>query len=247
MGRTRGKKGAGDGASHAPAAAHGRNGRALEQAAPGRRPASQRAERAGPDGADDPGVVYESAGQLYSVYAVTALSVLCAGLALATGWYVGNHFGLSPADGGVLRPLWQRVAFGSALASVGCAFAGGMLLYLRLYIARLRIVERDGEGRTVTLEAAMAFPGLRVPLSEAELMGTGDHAGRSSHFRGVSVNAPWTSLRLRGRRLPLILDAQGRWLRPSDGPLMTALGAPLAGTFRELQRLEERASKGRSR
>ncbi|HEV3051131.1 MAG TPA: hypothetical protein VGX50_12530, partial [Longimicrobium sp.] len=33
-----------------------------------------------------------------------------------------------------------------------------------------------------------------------------------SHAGGISVNAPWYSLRLRGRRFPLIIDLQGDFL-----------------------------------
>ena len=43
---------------------------------------------------------------------------------------------------------------------------------------------------------------------------SGYHAGRMDNPGGVSVDAPWFSLRLRGRSWPLIVDAQGDFPDP---------------------------------
>ncbi len=164
----------------------------------------------------DHDAVYDAGGQLRLVLAVTAFALVSAAVGLFLAWQLGSTLGLSPADGGVLRPLGQRIAIASAVAGIGLAFVGEMMLYLRLYVTQLRVVERDDDGRAVVIGAKLAFPGLRLPLHEGVLRGARDHDGRSQHVRGVSVAAPWRSLHLRERRLPLILDVQGRWLRPAQ-------------------------------
>jgi hypothetical protein len=61
-----------------------------------------------------------------------------------------------------------------------------------------------------TVQIGLLWPGLEVRVQKADLAGTASHAGVTEGR--IPVNAPWLALRLRGRRLPLIVDEQGDWL-----------------------------------
>jgi hypothetical protein len=161
---------------------------------------------------------------------VVALTLFAAACALGAAWWgldLGRTYGLAEADGGVLRPLWQRAALGGCLALLGLAFLAGMLVYWRFYVVRLDV--EDG-GRLLRIGRLPPFPTLLVPCDQVKV-------GDAVHGRGgglsllysrlSSVNAPWRTIRLPGWRWPLILDLHGRLDDGSDaasGPGTAARG-----------------------
>lgn len=173
-----------------------------------------RGARAGSEGAIE---IFRAGSQLIKVRAIMWLSVACALAACWFGWEMFRSYGLRPADGGVLAPLGVRLAWGLGLAGLGLAFVGGMWLYGRCYVARLTFDPRSGraEARTVGF-----FAGRWVAFGEADVLGSSYYGGQAMSSSGVSVKAPWYTVRLRGRRWPLVLDAQGQF---SDERLATRL------------------------
>jgi len=154
--------------------------------------------------------LFDAGWQVKKVRGLTwfALAV-CLGC-LYWGYDLSQTYGLSPGDGGVLRPLAQRLAWGGFVALFGLLFAGGMFLYNRLYIGRAWLDER---GQQVVFETVRLWGGARFSVPPQDILGGSYHPGMletPSH----SVNAPFYFVRLRGRKLALILDGQGQFLRP---------------------------------
>jgi len=144
-------------------------------------------------------LVYDAGWQGKKVRALTWL-LLAAGAVF---------FWLAFLEPAVLPPPEVETAgerlFAKVFAMVtGVATAGGILLYGRCYISRLE-VEDDGTLRVRTL----------TPFGSPEHVFHPDdivsRVYRDGYLRanGQTVNAPWFTVRVRGRRLPLILDLQG--------------------------------------
>jgi hypothetical protein len=106
-------------------------------------------------------------------------------------------------------PIWLGILFGLAFLLGGIALTIGAFLYGPAYVTRIEV---DGEEEAVRFSVAGWVRGrsFTVPLDDLV-------SGRF-HDGGTMVNAPWTTVRIRGRRLPLIVDAQGDadWFRVDD-------------------------------
>lgn len=156
-------------------------------------------------------VVFDAGRQLLKVRFIMILSLVAASGATYAGIQIARTYGLSPADGGVLKPLTLRLAFGTFVALLGIGFAVGMWVYGRCYVARLTL---EPETRTLLIETVTFWGRSTSAVSLTEVQFGERHAGRfqAAEFGvvGASVNAPWRELHVRGRSLPLIVDEQGR-------------------------------------
>lgn len=155
-------------------------------------------------------LIYSAGSQGWKVRLVQAIVVLIAPVALWGGWEIARTYGLHPSEGGELAPLPLRLAIGGFVALIGVGAVVGMWIYGRCYVMRAEVDEARGV-LSITL-AGFPIP-LRREIAITDIEGSRWHAGQS-RGTGVSVNAPWTSVRLRGRWLPLVVDAQGESLRP---------------------------------
>jgi hypothetical protein len=145
--------------------------------------------------------LYTSGPQTKRVGFVLALSVVAAVAGVWAGVDLGQTYGLRPADGGVLKPLPIRLAWAVGLSALGVGFFGGMVVYGRCYVTRLA---RDAEAGVLHVRTLL---GRARTIPTADLLRGDYRAGRSGGR--IAVNAPWLSLRVRGRRLPYVLDLQG--------------------------------------
>jgi hypothetical protein len=148
-------------------------------------------------------VVFDAGPQRWKIWFILLVCLICGGGMIFAGGYMLLNYGMQPEDGGVLKPLASRMLMGGLLALPGAALIAAILLYLQLYVTR---IEEDdgGDGFRVTV----AGFGSPRTLNGADVAGVSYHDG-ISHAGGMSVNAPWYRLRLRGRRFPLIVDMQG--------------------------------------
>lgn len=154
--------------------------------------------------------IYDAGSQAVKVRALLWFSLLCAAGSTWGGIALGRTYGLSPAEGGVLAPLPVRMAWGIGVAAVGLGFLAGMLVYVRCYAARVAVDEAGG-ALHVDRVGFLGTSTLVVPA--ARVRGSEFHPGQA-YYGGVSVNAAWDTVRVEGRRLPLIVDAQGDVLDP---------------------------------
>jgi hypothetical protein len=152
--------------------------------------------------------IYRAGRQLRKVRAMVWFLALVAAGAIYYGADIGRTYGIREADGGTLKPLGVRLAFGGFVGLLGIAAAAGMLVYARHYIARVAFDEASGrfEIRTVGLL------GSRRHMCELRPGGRAEYRDPSVPFSAVSVDAPWWSVEVVGGQWPLILDAQGQVL-----------------------------------
>lgn len=158
------------------------------------------------------GEQYRAGFQGTKVVGLTLLALACAVGGAWWGLDIAQTWGLREADGGVLKPLWERVALGGGLALLGVVFFAGMLVYLRFYIIGIDV---EDEGQTVVIRRCVPFPVRRLPSAHVRISGA-VHTGEielvtifSPQARGV--RAPWVSVHIRGWKWPLLLDLQGRF------------------------------------
>jgi transmembrane protein TMEM70 (proton-transport ATP synthase complex) len=138
------------------------------------------------------------------------------------GWDLFQTYGIRPADGGQLASLPVRLAWGLGMAGLGLAFAAGMALYGTLYIGSIRYDEAAGTLHIRTVEFILTGRKRVVPLSAVK--GARRKEGRLENPGGVSVDAPWLALQLKGRKWPLIVDAQGHFPDPELAARLLRLG-----------------------
>jgi hypothetical protein len=154
--------------------------------------------------------IYSAGRQAWKVRFMALVALAAFAGAAWAGWEIARSYGVRPADGGVLKPLAVRLAFGGFVAALGAVFVAGMWIYGRCYVMEAAVDEKRGV-LGIVLAGLLVRSRLEVPLDAVE--GSTHHAGRSS-TGDIAVNAPWVSVRLRGRRLPLIVDGQGEFLHP---------------------------------
>ena len=147
-------------------------------------------------------VANDGGGQVWMVRVLTWLFAIVAVAALIWASDMSQTYGLSPGDGGVLRPPVERWTAAFLVALVGIAPFAGMLVYVRLYVTRL--VRTRGKV-DVTILGLLARTTRRFNL--IEIGAARRHDGRLQ--ANVSVNAPWITLWV-GRRPYIISLNSGR-------------------------------------
>ena len=147
-------------------------------------------------------VLLKNKRQAFKVRLVFWFLAIVALLAIAGGWAIFQSYGLGAADGGVLKPFWERVAFGGFVGLFGILCATGMWLYMSLYVIRLA-----REGDQVEFTTLSPFGQSKQVFPVSAMASKTDHDG---HLRTTKfdINAPWISLRVQGRLFPFILDMQ---------------------------------------
>jgi len=140
--------------------------------------------------------IYKAGFQLAKVRFVQAITLLMSGGIVYLGSWGFRGPGANTAPDHLL---------GAVFITLGLVFTAGIWVYCQSYIAR---VEISDDARRLRF----TFPGFVLPtrleVGTDEVESAGSHAGymRSG---GITVNAPWDAIRLRGRWLGAILDWQG--------------------------------------
>lgn len=136
----------------------------------------------------------------------------CAG-AWYGAWSIFQSFGLSPADGGALRPFAERLALGSFVAALGIAFLAGMMVFASRYVVRLG---RVGDRVVIETLTPWGIGARRHDFALSQLGESAYYHGRMHTPRGHSVNAPWITLRVAGQWLPFLLDLQAEVIEEDE-------------------------------
>jgi len=145
--------------------------------------------------------------QLIKVRGVMLLSLGCAVASVWGGITITQSHGLNPADGGVLAPLAVRLAFGIGVSLLGISFAVGMWIYGKCYVAR---IEFDEQSEVLYIYTVGFFGRGEHEINASKVLSSRYHKGELN--LDLDVKAPWRTVRLKGRRLPFIVDEQGVFL-----------------------------------
>lgn len=131
---------------------------------------------------------------------------------IGAGVLIYQTYGLGAADGGVLKPVWERLAMGGFVVAFGLFCAVGMWFYGTVYVARL---VQDSNIFTITTLSLFGHTEKQFQLGDIKggSFFHGRMGGSSSHRhhsdRPVpTVNAPWVTLRLKGQKVPYVIDGQ---------------------------------------
>ncbi len=141
---------------------------------------------------------------VYLVVVLGGLAMIVAGVNICLSW------GLATADGGILKPLPQRLAFGGGLAGLALVLIAGMHYYLLRYIVSMR---RDGSQLYIRTAAQLRGPGH--VFAAGDVVSLDYHAGKTLTYKAY-VNAPWKKMRIRGVRLPFIIDMQAEYINKAE-------------------------------
>jgi len=154
---------------------------------------------------------YHAGFQLVKVRAWMLGSLVIGAAGCWWGWDQFTTYGTRPADGGVLAPLFTRILIGGFIAGFALAVTFGLWIYAKLYVASLAwepVLAR------LIVRTPTYFGTRTEQFQLSQIEGTSRRRGQFSNPVGVSVDAPWHALSIRGKRLSYIVDAQGRWLDP---------------------------------
>lgn len=187
---------------------------------------------------------YRAGFQLVKVRAVQLASLVAAAAACWYGWDLLLTFGERPADGGVLKPFVIRFLFGGFVALLGLAFAFGMWIYCRRYVSSMAY---DPGAGSLVIRTPLFIGNRTARIALSEIKGTTFHRGDFYNPVGVSVDAPWHALEVKGRRSWYIIDAQGRWLDPGLAEKLlkpSKATAPARGRRRARPERSEEAAAG---
>jgi len=146
-------------------------------------------------------VLFENRWQAKKTRWLTWGLIACTAGCLYWAWLLAHTYGLSPGDGGVLRPLHQRLMMAGFVALIGVLPTAGMWVFNRRYLTR---IERD-EDKVALTTLGLLFRSTRV-FRLSDFAGTGYHHGQMSGR--ISVNAPWMALRVAGVWPPFVVDLQ---------------------------------------
>ena len=128
--------------------------------------------------------------------------VLCGVGLLWVGWFFLT--GPSYEEGGPAGSLIVRLLVGLMLLAMGAGVAVGSCLYGPCYVSRIQV---DREAGLARFSVTGFVRGWSITVRPEDIVSARHHDGYYDSGRSV-VNAPWTTVRLRGRRLPLIVDEQ---------------------------------------
>ncbi len=146
-------------------------------------------------------VLLENRSQARKVRWLTWGFVLWAAGWLFWAWDTSQTYGLTPGDGGVLRPFSERLGMALLIAVLGVLPFAGMAFYAGLYLVR---IERDGDA--VTLTSLGMFRPVQHVHRVDDFLPTGFYEGRVNLRQ--AVHAPWLTLRVAGQRIPFVVDLQ---------------------------------------
>jgi hypothetical protein len=142
--------------------------------------------------------IYKAGNQARKVRFAMLLSLACA---LGGSWW-----GLALLRTPAATPAEDGTLWGPVVAGLGIAFAVGMWLYGRLYV---RDISFDPGLQMLHIRTLGMFGAQRLDFPPSDVVRSTYFDGRLDNPVGVSVDAPWFNIWVRGQRWPLILDAQG--------------------------------------
>ncbi len=159
------------------------------------------------------GTILANVRQAVKIRYVTWGLYLASAAMVAAALYIGQNWGLSPADGRVLKPLGQRLAFAGILIGLAIAASAGMYYYCHVYLTS--ILHKDDELHLTTIL------GKKRIYSINDLTGFKEFSGKmntkptrfdgSAHF---VINTPflWLYFTRSGKQKRYLADLQSEFI-----------------------------------
>ncbi len=128
--------------------------------------------------------------------ALFAMAFCCWAVSLA------HSYGLSPGDGGVLRPIGERLLVAGIVMLIALVFLTGIVIYLRRYLIRIEL-----RGDQVEFTVIGVLSPFVITVDRNQILSARYFHGNFS-ARGLVVRAPWISLKVACWSIPFIADMQ---------------------------------------
>ncbi len=136
--------------------------------------------------------------------ALFAMAFCCWAVSLA------HNYGLSPGDGGVLRPLGERLLVAGIVMLIAFVFLAGIVIYLRRYLIRIEL-----RGDQVELTVIGVLSPFVITVDRDQIRSARYFHGNFS-ARGLVVRAPWITLKVAGFAIPFVVDMQALHVLKDD-------------------------------
>ena len=147
-------------------------------------------------------ILYQNRRQARKVRIILVGSAFVFLLSLVAGWFIFQTLGLSPVVDSSLKPVAERLAAAGALVAVGAIFLVAMMLYARLYV-----IDMERIGSQISF-ATLSLTGTSRRTVDITDFRAGNYHGGQVRTGDFSINAPWLTFYVAGRKWPLILDLQ---------------------------------------
>ncbi|NNF29623.1 MAG: hypothetical protein HKN73_20535 [Gemmatimonadetes bacterium] len=142
-------------------------------------------------------ILFHAGRQAVKVRWLWVLSLMTTVLLAGAALYFLAQAGPGPAEG----PDRRRAHLFAILAAIGGAVCSGLAVYVRTYVTRIVL---EGDGKAILI-STLGWVGERTTRLDPSCV----EEGGFHQWRTRTVDAPWWTLWVRGRYLPLIVDAQG--------------------------------------
>ncbi len=162
------------------------------------------------------------------VLRVRLVALFIAGFALALVGFalsLARSYGLSPGDGGVLKPLAERLLVAGVVMLIAVVFLAGIIVYLRRYLIRIEL--RGGQVELTVIGVLSPFV---ITIDRRQILTTRYFHGYFA-TRGLQVRAPWINLRVAGWSVPFVADLQALHVREMAILALAARRASVVRSF----------------
>jgi hypothetical protein len=151
--------------------------------------------------------IFSAEKQLIKFSFIIFLSLVFAAAMIWIGIGAFQSYGLLPSEGGVLAPFSIRLAWliGSSVLGLSCPV--GIWVYAECYVSR---IEFDDRTRTLNVYTLRPFGSKKHEINVSRIVRSEYNDGRSPF--DSSIKAPYWVTRVKGRKLPLLIDGQGEFI-----------------------------------
>lgn len=129
---------------------------------------------------------------------ITGFAVMLAAWAVS----LAHSYGLSLGDGGVLKPLAERLLIAGIVMLIAVMLLAGVVIYLRRYLVGIEL--RDDRVELTVIGVLSPFV---ISVDRKQILSARYFHGNFS-ARGLVVRAPWINLKLAGWVIPFVADLQ---------------------------------------
>jgi hypothetical protein len=170
---------------------------------------------------------YYAATQVNKVRFVMVFSLLVGAGLLYLAYVAARYYEMDGGQG-ELAPVVIRLSVAAAIALLATTFPIAMWVYAACYVES---IEADADGSSAIYHTLALFGTRAHSVHPDDIESTRSNKGVLK-IGGTAtgpivprVNAPWKSVRVKGRRLPFIIDGQGfyyRWKNDTEFELERA-------------------------